>query len=341
MKRLIGVVIVIIIMSALVFAGCSAAAQSSYSYGSDSEAAGAPEVAKDSNTQPAPAASSVAEEGISAGVTGDTGIDAGSILQPGVDRKVIYTGNIEAKTKNFDDDYNKIMSSLKADGGYVQSSSITGTKPETWEDAGRDAVMVLRVKSDKFDSFIEMLKGIGKNMSTSTSGEDISVQYYDTEQQLDTLRTRQGRLQEMMKNPNYPLVDLIQVEKELSDVSLQIQQLETTQRDYDSLIDYSIVNITLHETNPIEVKSVSAPEEDLGTQISNGFFGVLNVLADIGRGILIFITAGSPALAIIAVIVIVIVLLVKHSQKKNRKKGGYPPYPPQQGGQNNGQNNVL
>lgn len=352
MKRRFFIVLAIMILSAMLLSGCSSAPAASnapngeitYFNVDQSHASVAPAMSAPaaSAMAPAPAVSdseSAAKDsgnGVSGGITGDTGIDNGSVLQPDVKRKVVYNGSLETKTKNFDSDYNTIMNTLIADGGYVQSSNITGTKPETWQDAGRSASMALRVPSSKFDSFITILKGVGNNMSTSISGQDVSLQYYDTEQQLATLRTRQQRLQDMMKDNSYSLKDLIEVEKELSDVSLQIQQMETNLRDYDSLIDFSTINITIHEINPIQATTVKAPDESLGSQISNGFFGVLNVLADVGRGLLIFITAGSPVLILVGIIVILIVVLTKRSKKKHPAAvyPQYTQYPSQQIGQN-------
>jgi len=336
MKKRLYAGIVMALIAALLIAGCSAPAVPG-GYGGNSKDNAA---VQEAESAPMPAATEAPQydegSGVAADITGDLP-DMTSILQPGVNRKVIYYGEIEAKTKNFDDDYNRIMSSLRSAGGYVQSSSIEGTKPEKYGDPGRTANLTLRIPSVKFDSFFDMLRGIGNNVRSSSRGEDVSLQYYDTEQQLETLRTRQQRLQEMMKNPNYPLADLIQVEKELSQVSHDIQQLETTKRSYDSLIDFSSVNVSLQEINTIGLKNVPETEPDLGTQISNGFFGVLKVLSDIGRGLLIFITAGSPALATIAVIVAVVVLIVKRSKKKKMKKAAQLP---PQGGNNNGQNQI-
>lgn len=335
MKKRFYIVLTAFIIAVLIFAGCSAAPRGNSGYSKDDTITNQ-EGAAPGMPEPAPSEAPVATSGsgISAGITG-IDADISSILQPGVNRKIVYEGQIAADTVNFDNEYNAIMDRLIADGGYVESSSIYGTKPKEYGDPGREASMTLRVPSEKFDSFIKMLNGIGENKSSNINGKDISLQYFDTEQQLETLRTRQQRLQELMKNPSYPLEDLILVEKELSAVSAEIQGLETTKRSYDSLIDYSTVYITLHEINTIELKSVKSAEPDLGTQISNGFYGVLNVLAEIGRGLLIFLTAGAPALIVIAIIVLAIVLPIKYSNKKKAKKAAQLP---PQGGSNNGQN---
>lgn len=330
------IIVVFVLIAAMIFAGCSSTAQTAPETGNGSVNAqdrdsGIPKEQAAASAAPAeaPAEAPVPEAGIGdSDVLGNSGegtetSGALSVLEPSVNRKVVYNGTIEANTKEFESDYEKIMNQLRDAGGYVQSSNIYGSKPEDWQDAGREAQMALRVPNDKFDSFITMLKGLGQNITTSISGEDISLQYYDTETQLSTLRNRQSRLEEMLKNPAYTLDSIIQLEKELADVSYQIQMLETNLRTYDSLVDFSTINITLHEV--MEIKEITPAKEDLGTRISSGFFSVLNALADFGEGLLVFFVSGSPVIVPLAVIIVLIILLVKRSRRK-RRMGAMPPY---------------
>ena len=315
-KRLIYMVAAVIVATVLI-AGCaSSVTETSMSYAEPDYAAGMPAIDtldKNESGVEYAAEADVNSESDGIGPPSLSFDSAASVLEPGVDRKVVYTGTIEASTKNFDEDYQKIMGSLEEAGGYIESASVYGTKPEDWQDSGRTASLTIRVPSDKFDAFMTMLNGIGKNISSSISGQDISLQYYDTETQLSTLRIREERLQKLLEEAA-GLEDIIEIERELADVSYQIQMLETSLRDYDSLIDYSTISIYLQEENDIE--GITSSEEDIGSRISNGFFSVLNAIADFGEGLLVFIISGSPILVPLAVIIIVIVILVKRSRKK-------------------------
>ena len=322
MKKSLYIVIAALFMAIFLFAGC--ATQDRTESTSDSA-----EYYADMEVAEAPAADGAYEEEYAkadtddvAGTNSDTGSDidiedTASILEPGVDRKIIYSGYIQAQTKNFDADYDNIINSLKTAGGYVENSYIYGTEPEDWQDSGRSAELTVRIPSSQFDTFMEMLKGLGDNISSSVSGQDISLQYFDAETHLATLRVREERLMELLEQAA-GLEDIIELERELADVSYEIQMYETELRNYDSLIDYSTVTITLQEVN--EITRVTASDESLGTRIQNGFFSVLNVLADIGEGLLIFLLAGSPILVPMALIAILIIVLVKRHQKKHPKK---------------------
>lgn len=335
MKKII--IVVAVLLSLAIFAGCGTAAPTQYARGengsyeydkSAGEAAPSfvpaekPAVAEDSG---------LADTNIVGGIQGAAPGD--SILQPSVNRKIVYNGTIEANTKEFDGDCDMILTTLQEFGGYVESSYISGTKPEEWNDKGREARMTLRVPSKKFDMFISLLKGVGQNISSSVSGQDISLQYYDSETQLTMLENRKTRLEEMLKNPAYTLDSIIELERELSDVSYKIQMLETNIRTYDSLVDFSTINVTLHEV--MEIKEITPAKDDLGMRISNGFFSALNGLVDFGEWLIVFVVSTWPILIILGLIIFLIVFFVKRSNKRGGASK-LPPYPPyMQGGQGN------
>lgn len=333
MKRILLVVLTALVALSLL-AGCASKSDSYDSnsgYYGEGEVAGAPPMEAPAE---APAVEEPAyDEGASDGVAEEpaapqegtgSGVDYdSSVLQPGVDRKIIFFGTIEARTKNYDKDLQSILSKLDEYGGYQQDASESGTKPEDWQDSGRTAMMTLRVPSKHFDAFMNVLKGLGETVSTSVRGEDVSVQYFDTETKLKTLRIRETRLQDLLKEAK-GLEDIIELERELANVSYEIQTLETNLRDYDSLIDFSTVTITLYEVH--EVQSVEPSEESLGNRISTAFYSVLNALSDFGEGLLIFLIGGAPILVPLALIaVIVIVLVRRHNKKKTNRNNNLPP----------------
>jgi hypothetical protein len=321
MKKWWLVVLSAMLVIAMVFAGCSSASTQDSDTGYASAEAGAPaydgEKAVENAEEPDYAAEeSVAEE--ESGGAGETVDSESAMLEPVEERKIIYYGNIEAQTENFDEDYNSILAKLNEYGGYVESSSVSGTKPEEWQDTGRSAQMTLRIPSDKFDEFMVFMGEMGETISSSVSGKDISLEYFDIETKLKTLRTREDRLEALLEKAA-TLEDIISLEQALADVSYEIQSLEMSLRDYDSLIDYSSVTIYLQEVQVITEVTPSSPKT-LGERISSGFYSVLNVLADIGEGLLVFLIAGSPVLVPLGAIIFLIVFFTKRSKKKRAKE---------------------
>lgn len=237
----------------------------------------------------------------------------GSILEPGVDRKIVYYGSFQIRTKSFDSDYQSIITLLNELGGYIEESSINGEKPEDWRDNGRYASLRVRVPSKNFDAFTSRVGNMGETLSSSVSGKDISLDYFDTETRLKTQRTRETRLLALLEQAA-TLEDIVELESALAEVSYEIQMLETSLRNFDSLIDYSSVTISLEEVN--QVADIRPSDESVGTRISNAFYSVMNALADFGEFMLVFLIGGAPIIVPLAAIAVLIVLLVKRSKKK-------------------------
>lgn len=327
MKKTLMISIVVAMIAIFVFSGCAPKSSDESYYAEAEFAAEEPAAAPQEDS----ADTSMAE----AKDEGGLGINnASSILEPGVNRKIIYSGEIHASTKSFDEDYQSILKQLKVLGGYIENSYINGTKPEDWKDEGRTAHMTLRIPSKHFDKFVGMLRGIGTTISSSVSGRDISLEYFDTETRLKTLRIREERLQELLKEAK-GLEDIIELERELAEVAYQIQSNEVQLRNFDSLIDFSTINVSLSEVH--EVAEVTPPKESMGDRISSGFFGVLNGLAVFGRELLIFVISASPVLILLGGITVLVIVLVKRSNKKQaerRKEEMERPFNHQQGGRN-------
>mgnify|MGYP001142545559 CR=1 FL=1 len=324
MKRLLLVVLAVFVLLMLA-AGCAAAPRDSSSpdYYGEGSVAGAPAEAPASEEAPAAPVPDM-EAGAGSSFDFDN-----SIMQPGVNRKIIFEGEIEARTKRFDEDLNTILTKLKAYGGYQQNASVSGTKPEKWQDRGRSAILVLRVPSKHFDDFMNVLKGLGETVSTSVNGRDISEQYYDTQSRLKTLRIQKERLEALLEKAS-TLEDIIEIENALENTTTRIEDLEIQLRNYDSLIDFSIVTVYLNEVN--DLQTVKPADKSLGERISTAFYDVLNALARFGEGLLIFLIGGSPVLVPLAIIAVILILVFR-SRKKKKKAASGNNLPPT--GQNN------
>ena len=328
MKRILLAALAVFVLLMLL-AGCAAAPNtqdsSSMDYFGNGSVARAPaEAPAAPAAEEAPAPAEQAEyEYAGSGFNFDN-----SIMQPGVNRKIIFEGEIEARTKRFDEDLNTILTKLEQYGGYQQNARVSGTKPEKWQDIGRSATLVLRVPSKHFDDFMNVLKGLGETVSTSVNGRDVSEEYFDTQSRLKTLRIQKERLESLLEKAA-TLEDIIEIENAIENTTARIEDLEIQLRNYDSLIDFSIVTVYLTEVN--DLQTVKPADKSLGDRISTAFYDVLNVLARFGEGLLIFLVGGSPLLVPLAIVAVILIALFRaRKKKKAAARNNQPPT-----GQNN------
>jgi hypothetical protein len=231
-------------------------------------------------------------------------------------QKIIQNLSYQIETLKFDDSIKKIQSLSIELGGYVQDSSVSGKGVQEQGNL-RSASYVLRIPQGKLDQFKNSAGNIGSVLNFTSSSENVSERYYDTEARLKSLRTQQERLLALLKKSG-SLTDVIALEKALADVNYQIEQFTGTLRQYDSLIGFSTVSIQLNEVvKPTEVENIPVT---LGDKIARQFKDSVRSLGNFGEGLLVFLIGGAPIILLLVVIAAVVIFIIRKRRKHARKK---------------------
>jgi hypothetical protein len=231
-------------------------------------------------------------------------------------RKIIRNYDISLATNTFDDDLAYINAKLSELGGYVLSSSLSGSKPEAYGDSGRSLSMTLRVPAEKASDFVSGVQRLGKVDYIHDYTDDVTDQYFDVDTRLAVLKDQLERLRAIMVETDN-LADIITLEERISEVMLQIEELTGTLKRYDALIAYTTIDISINERN-----AISGPADTKGTgeRISEGFTDTLNGVATFFVNFFVWFVSSLPVLIILAAITVAVVFIVKHAVKKNRAK---------------------
>ena len=231
-------------------------------------------------------------------------------------RKIIRNYDISLATNTFDDDLAYINAKLSELGGYVLSSSLSGSKPEAYGDSGRSLSMTLRVPAEKASDFVSGVQQLGKVDYIHDYTDDVTDQYFDVDTRLAVLKDQLERLRAIMVETDN-LADIITLEERISEVMLQIEELTGTLKRYDALIAYTTIDISINERN-----AISGPADTKGTgeRISEGFTDTLNGVATFFVNFFVWFVSSLPVLIILAAITVAVVFIVKHAVKKNGAK---------------------
>lgn len=224
-------------------------------------------------------------------------------------RKVIYNASSSIDVKDMNAAYNSIINKMGAFGGYVANSSINEDYSE----------VTVRVPAEKFNDFLTFLNTIGEKRSISTSTDDITEQYTDSQSKIRNLQAQEDQLLLIMKKAN-TIDEILKVQSELSNVRGQIEVLQGQINMWDKLLAMSTVTIRLNKVQEIGGKPVQPTHitwGEIGRGISNGFNATLNFMMRLLSGILIVIVSSVPVLPIIA---LVVWLSIRYFKKNNRNK---------------------
>jgi hypothetical protein len=208
-------------------------------------------------------------------------------------RMIIRSGTMSIEADNFNDTEAKVKQIVNGVNGYVTNST-------SQLDAGgkKKGTVTIRVSAAKFDELISQLSGIGKVMNQNISGKDVTEEFMDAEARLKTQRELEARLLKLLSEKTSTLSAIVEVEQKLAGVRENIEKTEGRMRYLKDQASYSTITVSIYEPAMLNTSSGGGFFYELGQSISKGLTGFTKVLS----GIITFIIAMSPAIALLLVI---------------------------------------
>lgn len=238
-----------------------------------------------------------------AGLTDGGAVNDGSVYDSS---KLILRGSITAEATDFDAALSAIEQQVAAAGGYIESSSTSGSVGYRW------ANLVARVPREQFENTFD---AVGENChvtESSRSTENVSASYYDAESRKTALETKRERLLALLKKAEN-MEDIIALESALSDVQYEIESLSGTLRNYDRLISFSTVEIYLSEVRDL---SVIQEEDSFLSDLKTAAVTGTRRLVEFVQGVILAAVYGWWMLLILALIVLLVYQLRKRRKQQ-------------------------
>lgn len=221
--------------------------------------------------------------GGAAGVTTPSviGAPAAVLEAPSVGPTVIKTADVsvEVERDGFGDAMATVTDIAARHGGFVVSSVRSG------EESRRGTVTV-RIPSDRFETALGEIRGLGKVKREGVSGQDVGQEFVDLEARLRNLHAQEAVLLRLFDEAT-SVADTIRIQGELSGVQLEIERLEGRLRFLRDQTSLGTITVSLSE------EGASAPGR-FGNAFDRAWDGVLGVLS----GVVVFLGFALPLLAI-------------------------------------------
>ncbi len=223
--------------------------------------------------------------------------------------KMIYIADMTLETRDFDRAASALTALVSSMGGYFEGRELNqgGTY--------RSVSCVIRVPASRFVEFLDQAGEVAHMTYRNEYSENVSEAYYDLEARLTTQRTKLNRLQELLAKAE-DMADIITIESAISDTELQIEYLTGSLRKYDSLIDFSTVNLSLREVYRLSNEEVTPVT--FGERLSSAFKRGLEQGVDNVEDFVISLARNWLTLIIWAVILVAAVMLVLRWRRKRR-----------------------
>ncbi len=217
----------------------------------------------------------------------DTGADdaLAALTQPaGAGPRVIKSASITVRLDDGDFESSFQEASLVASrrGGFIASSSTSRG------DEFRSGTLVIRVPANVFDQTLADLRELGDVIGEEASGEDVTATFVDLQARLRNWEAQETVLLRLMSQAT-TIDESIKVQRNLSDVQLEIERLRGQIRLLRDQTDMGTISLTLAEGDAIAEVTKEKEQGTLAKAWHDAIEGFLGVIAAtvVGLGYLI------------------------------------------------------
>ena len=230
------------------------------------------------------------------------------------ERKKIKKINMNMTVKSFDTAMEQIQNTVAKNGGYVESyySDVYYSDKAKGIDL-KQGTVVLRLPSENYETTKNSLNQIGEIGNVNETTEDITSEYVDTESRLKMKRIEEERLLEFLEKSN-SIEEILKIEERLGNVRTEIESYATAIQNWDRLVKYSTITISIMEQEESKINEV--PSSDFSMQVKNSFVKSINFLINFCQSVVVILAAAIVPVIILVVLAGIVIFIIKKKKKK-------------------------
>jgi hypothetical protein len=256
-----------------------------------------------------PAYAIAPERGGGGGAAGDRSIAQPSAIagipQSGAPRTpaVIRTATLRLVAKAFDPVRATVEDIVTQSAGFVDHLTITGDPTSARELRG-----TLRVPGDRMSAALERLRQIGQVVEDTQGSQDVTDHIVDLGARLASARATEERLKELLRTRTGKLSEVLEIERELTRVRLDIERLEAERTNVGRRVSYATINLTISEERKAGLDAGPLP---IATRIRIAAADGLEFALESVAAMTLLLLRAGPTLVIWSVVVAAGWLLVR------------------------------
>jgi hypothetical protein len=232
-------------------------------------------------------------------------------------RKIILRAEVTLAAENLTTAEQTLRQLVRQHRGYISGINISGATG-----GPRSGTWTIRVPSERFDAFMSAATRLGELQSLNSSSEEVTEEYYDLSARLTSKRAEERRLLAHLERSTAKLQEILAVERELTRVRGEIEQMQGRQRLLDNLTALTTFTLTINE-----IKDYEAPTPPTFDQrILRTFTASLKSISEAGQGLILVFVGAAPWLAVIALFLAPVAIALR--RRVARWKAETPPITP-------------
>jgi predicted anti-sigma-YlaC factor YlaD len=155
---------------------------------------------------------------------------------------VIRTASLHVVAKEFNGVRAAVEALVAQAGGFIDQMSVTGDTS-----TARTLHGTLRVPGDRLPDVLTRLRQLGQVVEDTQGSQDVTDQIVDLDARLVSARATEQRLTELLRTRTGKLSDVLEVERELTRVRLDIERLVAEKTNVGRRVSYATIGLTVAE----------------------------------------------------------------------------------------------
>ncbi len=230
--------------------------------------------------------------------------------------KVITTVFLGFESTEFEKSLDRMYALIEENKGYISSSNIYYRNYYDTQRM-RSGEFAIRIPRDKLNQFKNQVSDIGNLVNESSSKEDVTRYYTDTESRLKVLEIKESRLLSLLEKAE-KIEDIIALENQLSEVISEKEELKKTLVSLDDRIDYSTVNLSLEEVR--KMSTTETKETTFIDRITNAFNNSFYQFKRSAENFAVSIVYNLPFLLVLFLFILIAYKIIRKILSPNKKE---------------------
>lgn len=202
---------------------------------------------------------------------------------------VIRTATLRVVAKDFGGVRAAVEAVVSQAGGFIDQMTVTGDNATARELRG-----TLRVPGDRMAAALASLRALGQVVEDTQGSQEVTDEIIDLDARLASSRATEKRLTELLANRTGKLSDVLEVEREITRVRLDIERLDAEKTNLGRRVSYATIAITVAE----ERKEGLVGPLSLATRLRVAAADGLETALDTVTALILFVLRAGPTLVL-------------------------------------------
>lgn len=247
---------------------------------------------------------------------------------------LVYSCNMSVDVLDFDNALESLRQSLDTYGAFPEKENYNdGKSAGKWvyedDESWKTYNATIRVPSKNYEEFCEYIANLGDLRKKDANVDNLTSEYYDLSTTLEIYEAKEQRYIELLSTIDDEQT-AIAIEKELTDIQIQISKLVTRMNEIQTDVAYSYVYVTINEVREyVEDEPEEVKEDTFGQRFMNTVKSSFSIFLSLMEKLLFIFIYLLPHIITIGIFVFIILLIVKliNKYKKPKYPNSIPPAP--------------